>query len=413
MEKQKRNIIHRVILFLLPIVAFSLIFLTGSMHSESQNERVANYAAQVALNNTVNKNFCGIAVDTPNKPTQFYDTEFINLFGVFAQRQATYASALNADKSNDVRINLINSENLSLFYLGPTGSISQEIDNKTVFRHSRYNVSTMFEDPDFNGTYFDKNHLPVIYLSFEQATKLLIRNGVEKKDGKVFLDKDYYNLIQQPLDLSINGVAYQYYIWNIYYNDGFYCDGLSDVLGEYVLTSYYQRGNLLDTHKSIYFFNRFEYQNNYFISYINTQYEKENTRISVLHNNLTSEIDESFLLSFFKNSASKKTDWIFPIGVSLTISLLSFDIFWANKMKPFEKKYIDIVWVFISLLPYLIFKLVFFVTKDNLFFSNISSKTNFILLLLFYFSMLACKLINNRKHWSYLRKNSYCYEINI
>ena len=396
MKRLNNRKLFQIFIILTAFLSSSICFFSGSVHSLTKSETISNYASQVVLKSTFNKKYLGIAIDAPNKDGAYYDNEFINLYGVFTQNQATFCSAINATKKYSINSSEFDSHNISLAFVGKTGTIKEEYNTKYLYRHARYNINTMFKDPVFNGTEFDKKHAPVIYLSTKQANEVLLKRIGAPKNNNGYSVEDYQSLIKSPVNIKINEIDYEYFVWNIFYDEGYYCSGLRDVLGEYVLTSYYQAGDLLNDHKCIYFLNQFEYQNSYFLKYINNRFTEEQPPISMLKNNLSGSVDEDFLLSFYLTSNSTRFDWVFTLCIVLSIVLVCVSICFATYTKMFLVKLKYISFGIMPLLVYSIFFVIFKISFNPIFFSNISCKANFFILLLFYFLYFLIPVLNLR-----------------
>ncbi len=409
MKRNKKTILRIVF----AVLSLTGVFLSGSIHQDTHFERVAEYSSQVVTTCTTDKKYCALSFDAPNKPGDYYGTELANLFDVFRSGIVTYGSAMNVNKEVDFRINKVSQNNLSLFFVGAIGSMEIKDDqgNVTGWRHYKYNFDTMFNDPIYNGTDFDKKHAPVVYLSVEQANKLLESKNTVKKNGE-YTREQYESLLKTDVTVTIDNDEFKYYVWNIYYNRDFYCKGISDVLGEFVLTSYYQpvEHDLRQIHKSLYFFNEYSYYNQYLMRYLNERFGDDSSMPSIVKNNLIQDIDYDFLLSFFHNERISSRQWAYNLLIISAVCLFVVSLFFLLIDKN------DSIWTisltFLSLfVPYCIFKLVFVFTHDVLFFSQPVCKLNILFVLLYIFIYLGKLLfikwpVKNRQIATY-------YEVNI
>lgn len=387
---------------ILAFLGLSLVFLSGAFHENTHLERISEYSSYVVKTSTKDNRYCAISFDAPDKPGDYYGKELSNLFDVFRTGIVTYGSGMNVHKELDVKLLDYSDSNLSLFFVGAIGSLALKDDEGEIigWRHYQYNINTMFSDPMYNGTEFDKKHAPVVYLSQQQADKILESRNIFKENGG-YTKENYQSLIKTEIKLTIEGDECSYYIWNIFYNDGFYCRGLKDILGEFVLTSYYQptKHDLRQIHKSMYYFNEYAYYNQYLMKYLNNRYLGESLSPSIVKNNITKEVDYDFLLSFFQNENISSGHWIYT---SLTI--IAVLIIGASILILFKSSKDNFLFASISLLtlplPYVIFKSIYVLTNDTLFFSQSACKINVLLVvlyaLLYLYKMLAKqKLVYN------------------
>ena len=410
MEKATKKTLLRI---LFAVLGLTVVFLSGSMHENTHFERIAEYSSQVVKTSTFDKRYCAISFDAPNKPGDYYASELQNLFDVFRSGVVTYASGMNVHKEQNIRLKGCSDDNLSLFFVGAIGSIEIKDDDEKIigWRHYKYNIETMFNDPQYNGTEYDKKHVPVIYLSQQQADKILELRGVVK-EGTNYSPQQYRSLIQTDVTLKIEGDDCTYSIWNIFYNKDFYCEGLADILGEYALTSYYQPVNhdLRQIHKSIYYFNEYSYYNQYLMRYLNERFSDGEVHPYVIRNNLVKEIDYDFLLSFYHNETISAKHWIYTVLMILAICFIAVSVFilFASNRDDMLISLVTIVSLFI---PYLIFKLIFVITNDVLFFSQPVCKLYVLFVVLYIFVYLYKTFIMKR----IIKKNKILgyYEVNI
>lgn len=394
-------------------MGLSIVFLSGSFHENTHFERVAEYSSQVVKTSTSDKTYCAISFDAPNKNGAYYGTELSNLFDVFRSGVLTYASAMNVHKEQDVRLVDYSDYNLSLFFVEAVGSmaITDDEGNTVGWRHYQYNIDTMFSDPVYNGTEFDKMHVPIVYLSQQQANRILDSRNVVKESDE-YKEEDYESLIKTEIRLTIDGDECPYYIWNIFYNNGFYCEGLTDVLGEYVLTSYYQpeKHDLRQIHKSLYYFNEYAYYNQYLMRYLNERYSEEALSPSIVKNNIIKEVNVDFLLSFFHNETIFSKHWIYTSLVIVAVFMVAASAFFLFKSE--KDNILFSLITFAGLIaPYIVFKLIYIATNDVLFFSQPVCKIDVLLVTVYVFAYLYRMLIKRR-----IESKNNClgyYEIDI
>lgn len=372
----------KIIQLSLLVFGFLLFFVSGAFNKDTTFERVGEYITNVVTKETKDKRYCAVAFEATNKSGDYYGTEFSNLFDVFRSGVVTYTSAMNVNKEENITFSEYKTDSLSFVFLGPVGTaeIKDKNDEVIGYRHYLYNFDTMFKDAQYNGSDFDKKHSAIIYLSQTQADNILGARGVTKGDDGKYSTLDYQSLIQKPVDLKFNtDPSVEYIVWNIYYDDvnNFYYSGIKDVLGEFVLTSYYQPANhnLRDSHKSLYFFNEYSYYNEYLMRYLNERLASEKPSVSIVKNNLLKDIDEEYFLSFYLNESIGSNEWAYYVLLCLSICFLivSLCLFIINK--DFSNLFLSLN-LLTLLMPYLIFKLIYVFTHDVLFFSQPSCKTS-------------------------------------
>lgn len=399
-KELKTNIICCIISFF----ALSLVFLAGTFYSDTRTEKIADYASNVVKNKTVNGKYCCLSIEKGENVGSLpaHDNEFFNLYGVFKQERITFASCINADKQHVVELPYENSSNLSFFYLGPVGTIQY----KGHFKHYIYPIETMFTFADVRAV--SKNEVSI---SQSHADKILEQNGIQPIEGE-YSRNQYESLLKQKIFIKIDGETYDFGIQNIYLENNYYVEGLHDVMGDFLLSSYYLPANLHLERQNLYFLNEYTYQNKYFMSYINNVYDSGEYNLQVNRFNINGDINEDYLLSFYYSTFKAKYDWISTMlfiiaGLSLLVALI---LLVKN-----NKKRTLLLCHFISLLvPYLIFYFLSVIFKDTAFFSEISTKINAVSIVVFVTSyFIVSYVLSLKKRINSNILGTDYYEINI
>ncbi len=392
--------------FLFSFLGITLIFAGGFFSSNTRLEKISEYATKVAVEHTKNGKICALTVEKTKESGPLPDstTEFYNLYGTFKQEKITFASAINADKRHNITINNI-SDNLSFLYAGPSGTIKYNGH----YKHFVLPIETMFGGVDVSSV---SDY--AAYISETHANKMLENLGVLKKDGDKYTGNDYESLIKQPLKINIDGTEYTFGICNIYYQQNYYYEGVSETIGDFIMVSYYLPNNLRTEQQNIYFMSNYTYQNKYFMNHINNVYSSKKYSLKVNPYNIVGEIDEELLTSFYYSSSIRSLDWLNIVFIVhgilfLALSLLCFFATLESTSK--LSCFINIVWLFS---PYILFSLLFILTGNVCFLSEVSCKVNAfcvltyltVILILFKFKEKIVKTV------FFLRSDSY-HEISI
>ena len=257
---------------LLLLASMTSIFVAGNFSNNKTIESVATYAAKIVNENTQNKKYCGLTVQTTNDSGNLADSynEFHNLYGLFRQTKVTFGSAMNLynnekkTKDHNIRMNFGSnghSDNLSLFYLGAIGSDSY----KGHFKHYTYPIETMFEDDKSKYSLVPKKY--VAYISQSHADKLLESYGEIKDSTGKYSGDQYRSLLDDAsrnvVDVLIDSETetHKFAILNIYLESNYYYEGMSEILNDFIAVSYYVPDNLRNEQKNIYFLSEYPYQN--------------------------------------------------------------------------------------------------------------------------------------------------------
>ncbi len=372
---------YRIYSICLSLLGLILVFIGGIFSTNTQIEKVANYATEVVTTATEKGNLCAITVEATedSKPIADNESEFHNLYGVFRQEKITFATAVNPNKEYDISITGI-SDNLSLLYVGPVGT-KENVGGEERFRHYIYPIQMMFEDQRL---YEISNY--IIYISKTHATKILETKGVEKEEDGTYSFDSYETLVGSLISMTFDGEEFDFVVQNIYYESDYYYEGLHDVMGDFGIVSYYLPKNMSSKRNNMYFMSDFTYQNKYFMDYINTVYSSKNYLVRINDYNLTKDINFDRLLSFYYGGSAQRLQWLSIIIfiISGAVFFSSFGLYFYGKVTKGNKRrvYDYWIWFFLLFTPYLLFQVLFLLTKQIALLSETSSKVNGIFILI-------------------------------
>lgn len=420
----KNKLLFKKILCLsLLIASLTNIFFAGYFSTDKSLESIATYATQVIEENTKSKQYCAVNVSSNSKSGSIADpySEFHNLYGIFNERRVTFASAINTysqskkGKEHDIFIKKNGaslSDNLSLFYLGPIGSI----DYNNHHKHYVYPLETIFSDQrekyDVLPTKF------VAYISQTHADRLLETFGeVRDKDGnysieqyRTLLDNEERNIVNVQFDEEIHDYA----ILNIYYQSNYYYEGVSEILGDFIAISYYAPGDLRKEQKNIYFLNTYSYQNRYFMQYINGVYENGKFDVSVNLYNIIGKVNADYLTSFYNKSLTNQTQWLAVLLVILSAALLIVVFYIVIKHRIKLQPFILFGCFLCCLFPYVLFKTISKLSYSVSFFTYFSCVAYFIFISIVLVFVIAYNYSSRRNFVFFKRVHSGdLNEINI
>ena len=351
-------------------VTLSFSFVSGVFDNETVLEQSADYTAHVVKNQTDNQTYCAIAVDSNEESGPLADpfSEFHKLYGIFKQTKATFGSLHNFHKDDSVFYSeLGENENLSMFYLGAVGI--EEVDG--VYRHNMYPFEVMFKD----AAHYDVSRY-LAFISQSQADNILKQRGVLKTNGK-YTEDDYNSIYATPIPITINGITTDFVIDNIYFERGYYYDCISEIAGEFFLTSYYLPVSIPRT--NVYLLSGYSFQNSYFMKYINDVYSNKLFDLTVGKRNIKGEINEGRILNFYygtlKNSLSFLTYLL--VFFAAFCFIFSFVIFYKYKISFSLPNILLLACAIVT--PYCLFKLAYIITKEVSVFSTFGARMNLIL----------------------------------
>ena len=345
--------------------SLSLMFCSGIFSPSTKNEDISSYLAETVQTKVPTKDLLCVTVQS-NSGLSLPDSEsqFLNLYGVFRQERITFASGYNFHKSETITIDELDStKNLSAVYIGST--TGSDLYNGR-YRDVTYPVDFMF--PLKRN---DAVSVRTACLSRPQARTVLRSRGVDKADAD-YTTVDYEKLLNTATNININGEVYDFLIQDIFYEDTYYINGLLNTIGDFFITSYYfpkvsQKANA-------YFMSAFEYENNFFISYINEVYGPVGYDIKPVTTHLTDTIDVEYIVSFSKENNSLRFLHGLFIALGTFIALLGLIlVFSFYEIYPKIVLVSDIVVLFI---PYVCFYLVHIIFNTISIFSNTGTVAN-------------------------------------
>lgn len=388
-----KNLISALLVFF----SLSSIFVGSYFSDDAKQERIADYASQVAKNQSDGDIFA-LTVENTKQPQGLLpvDHELYSLYGIFKQEKITFASTINSSKEHTIYLEDNFDTNLSILYVGPVGSNAYH----NHFKHYVFPVELMFEDVP-SKAYKTSNYIS--YISKTQATQILNkRNGIVDSDHE-YSDEEYRSLLYQPVSFTIDGQeSEKFSVINIYLEENYYCKGLNSVMGDFIISSYYLPFGLRNDQKSLYFMSKYSYQNRYFMNYINQVYSGDEYKVSINYYNIIGNIDADLITSFHNREKSDYTASLILLSISATL-FLSLIIFFLIIKGSTNLGILS----FTYFGTYLIFLFMYLISKNVCWFSFLGCKL-FVL-----FGVLSAVFVFIFRAILFYRREKKKYEISI
>lgn len=345
------------------MVATSLAMLSGINSNNTKLEEESLYISNVVRKDTSNGERAGILIGKTQKSGQLpnAEQEFLNTYGLFTQQQAMFGSGFNFNKDKAVLFSSISGDNYSVFCHGACSST----EYYGHYKHLNYPFEFMF--PFLKFQEYEVVSKYVVSVSQTQADILLKNSGRELTDGK-YTQEDYESLILNPIYSSVDGESIKCVIGNIYLEINNYFRAFKEILGNFLLCSYYFADGLIEK-ENLYFLSKYEYQIKYMITYINTVHSNKQFELRVCNGNFINKIDAVKMLSFYYSTEGHLNYlfWIMILSSAVFIYLsLAFLHFLKSKRSPF----FDVLFLIALFIPYLIFFIIFQFTGRVTLFSN-------------------------------------------
>lgn len=397
--KEKLSIFHCFNLVLI-LVAFILPFLAAYTSSDAKKEEMSNYITDRVKFNTRNKSIMAVSVGTTNQSGALpidEEREFYSLYGIFRQENITYASGFNINKEHVITIPDLNNDiNYSIFF----NAKDSTVEYHGHYKHWYYPIEYMFE-----AVRLYEYCRYMIYITQSQADALLEKDGIQRSQDGVFLEKDYKSLIKRLIKVNIDGQDETCIIGNIIYEQNYYYNGLKEVLNDFFAIAYYYPEGISLT--NMYFFNNYSYQNTYFMNYINRVYNNKLYDVQVVKNNIINEFNFNNVTNFyygtyFTNNFVFITFIIFALILISITSVINFSKCWKINYKYFFLCGVSIF------LPYLIFFIIYKLRHSTLLFSS-QGITLYVYFILFFIGIhLLIFIINRIYKYRLERKSMIC-----
>lgn len=414
--RPKETIICCAITFL----AFSIVFPSGMLSSETTEEKCAEYFVDVSLNHTVNdgnKKLTGLIVEPKEGHNVQMDgnTQLAidNLWGAFKGTNASFAPVINANKELDYRFaesySDYSDKALSILYSAPgCGDCTEgyhyeeKIKNEETgemepvyidYKFQCCPLATMFQSTT-SGT---KTSLH-IYISQSMAERYLKNNDYK---GKALDIDAFKTLLNKEVDIDFGGEARTCIIDNIYLDnfkheypfpykghkyDYYYGTDVGTILGDFIFVFLHgvQKQVVPSTFKmqGLYFMSEYSFRNRFYFNYAKQGYNPNDYTYKVAVNNLKDGYSPNYQLlneALFSESNNVWCNILTVLLVLIYIGGLALTFIFKIYQSPLSILLISTSMV----VPYLLFKMLFLITKNILLFSAYSAILNFILIIVF------------------------------
>lgn len=397
------------------VITFSLVFVAGILSNETKDEKCADYYSQIALRHTIgggDKKLAGLLVEPKegHDVSMAYDTqvEINNIWGAFKGENASFAPVINANKEVSIRFvgeegEKYSSNNLSILY-SSVGDATETYHSKKVIDETTKEEKVVPVDYKFQcsplATMFPSARSGMqsqiyIYISQKQAENKL------RADGTEITEASLKELTTKTIDIDFNGEIRTCRIQNIYldnfkheyafpYSDHkynyYYGTDVGTILGDYIFISTYalQSGVFPKSlvKQGMYFMSEYSYRNRFYFEYARDCYSPTDYSFKYATSNLKEGfIPNETILQKAVNAGGAS------VGCALLTTLLSLMLV-ANLVFVFLFKLymspLSIVLIGVSsIVPYLIFRLIFKITENVSIFSSYSTILNMVLLIVF------------------------------
>ncbi len=363
------------------LFAASLVFLaSGATNSSTQVYSSAIYYSELIKNNDGIK-YLPLIVEQQDEKYGLADTatEFRSLYGAFGSRITNFAGTVNADKENKICFSDIETGNLSFIYANIGFSNSPEKEGTKYYggyRHEFYPLHLLYK-----GTANKKREdFSFLYLSQSQADKLI----AAKEEYNTYDD-----LINESVDLEFNGEVYRWTIDNIYIEEDYFYDAVTNVMGEFLLGyRYYPEGF---NKQATFFLNEHEYENKFFIDYATAAYSKSHYTYKT--SDFRINVNDKKGLSF-TNINLDVLSYIVFLGA---LVLIGFAGFYIVQNRYFHSFTYCCYFVLSAIVPYALAHVIFLLFKNTYLFSPFGTTAIMIYIIILVLFLILAAILFGRK----------------
>lgn len=378
-----------LIFFILFSSSFFLIFPSCSMLTRTRTEQYGEVIANTVKNNTKNKDYLSVLI-TPKAekqlPTGFFEANELN--GIFRGANFNFASTVNASKQQKITVTEFDDDvNYSILY----ANVFSNHEYQGHYRHEYFPLELMFR-----GNHdVDAEDYSFCYISVTQANYLLKIKGLEQNEN------NYQSLLRNKITINYGDNPFIYSIANIFLEQNTFYEGLISTMGDFIMTYAKHPSGFNKTFN--YYFNSKPFQNAFLIERLKTIYDFSEYDININSYNISKTFDENNVISYFYENAPKDLNFLSIVLMILTFSLLASSfVFSFFKKIYFEPPVIFALCLF-SLIPHLLFRIIYSLTGYTLFFSDVAAVSFFAMFLI----SIVCFLLLNR-----FIKRKECYDEN-
>lgn len=388
-----------ILCFVLTFLSACTLLFSGTKSPSFNTYSSASYYADIVKrDNRINN--IGLVVKQKSKDSIMPDTatELRSLYGAFGNRISNYAGTINAEKKHSINFEEYEiTENLSFVYVQTGVNVNKSKVNPTHYRMEFYPLDLMFKYYANSPTKF----FSFMYISTIHARKIIdskfpgmFESSIptsELANNHEFIDKCEEEILGKGLQMDFDGTVKNFQVTNIFYAEDYFYNTIFRTLGDFVV-GYNQYPDGF-TKEATYFLNEYEYQNNFYLEYLERRYNDGNYDFGLVSKNYKSEWNYSKGFSFLE----KQNYSLFVILIIISVILIIASFILMFKFHLFNLTYS--IYSLLSLLVPHFFGLAFYlITKNIGFFSPFYSNASLICVILFSILYLFCFIIGKYKN---------------
>lgn len=321
-------------------------------------------------------------------------TELRSLYGAFGNRESNYAGTINAQKDRDITfVDFDVDKRLSFVYVQTGVQVSDIEDDKGVTHHRMefYPLELMFGLYPNNPTAF----YSFMYLSTSQARKVINNRYPGMFDESIPLDEllkndefvvKCFEIIGTGVNLNFNGEIKNYQVTNIFYEKDYFYNTVTETIGEFLVG--YNKYPTGFQKQATYFLNKYDYQNKFYLNYINGRYNSDDCDFDVASIGLNSLIEKDKILDCFTHSSDFASTFV--LGLSIILIFVAHYIMFRYKLFNLTFCFYSLLSIFV---PYGFGYLLWKITSNASFFSPKFTISILICLIAVSITYICCFLI--------------------
>ena len=367
-----------VALFLL-LSSLTLLFFAGSFSGVARIQKSAKYIADYS--NTHSNQTVSLVVNEKERSissaqlkTEFYDT-----YGVFGEKRSFFYPCANSLHEKEVYFDFA-PDNLLSFIVADDFEC---FEYNGLYRHYYLPIDLMFDN--FLGQEpFDS----FCFISVRDASMILKTKGITCTESSLRF------LLGTEICISIGGTSTKFRIINIFLETGWYVSAFEKALGPCVI-AFASLPNGIEN-EACYFLDSKEYENYYILKSIQRNYDAGSGLYLFSFSNVDIMFDKKLASAFcYKTGLEWLSYFLFSVSASL---LFFFGILLYRFLKEWLSLPRCLMTFALSLAPYLIFWVLYYIKNDAAFFSYISTAFYFFAEIMLVICLFITPLLAKRRN---------------
>lgn len=392
-EKTKNIKIGVIAILSTFVCSLFTLFPSGKSTKSTNIQSISEDISKIADSTVIESSLPYVVVESKNGKFDS-PTNYAYMFRqLFSTEYTHFVATKNANKESKYNFDFAG-DNLTFIY-----SDGEIIDNEfnDFYKHRYYNMELLYNSfPEY-----DKDVYKSCFITEDSAYQLLKERGISNPTREnLYSDLVFAtNIEDRVVEVNTPDSIKKYVVTNIIIDEGnysFYKD-IKNTLGTFVFLCDDSLDDIDEPQQFCFMFDKYDYHNKFIYEYIVDNYANDNYTIKFGTNNLKEGIDVSHIINSMYKLEYNNVPYI--INTVITFLLLSCYVFFVFFFKDtFKNKLLMMGLTLSSLLPYIVFKIVYLFTQNILLFSSITLITYFVAVAILFIATFLSLIIGVIKH---------------